>query len=386
MLGRGLESLIPRKDNVDEKAPEIFSPDAVQNANLPVGEQQMENSETHQPVNEKNDRKNFESELTAVPKIENAGDINSGIKIKEVNDHPEENSAPEKDLILDIPKAVEKINFQEIPKKHQEAIFLIEVDEIKPNPHQPRRHFDEESLKELAASIQEFGILQPLLVSKIEEETENGTKVSYQLIAGERRFMAAKMLGLERVPTIIKKVDLEANNLEMAIIENIQRADLNPIESARAFAKLQDEFRLTQREIAQRVGKSREAVANTLRLLSLPSNIQDALSQKKINESQARTLLAVSDLNQQQMLFGEILNNDLSVRDLREKINPDETVNTPEDPEKKYLENQLEETLGTKVQINKNQNKGKIIIKFFSPEELDSIIKKICNSDQTADI
>ncbi len=346
MLGRGLESLIPRKDN--KETPE-------------TGQKSAPSAPSSQFFSSDN------------PELKK--DLASSL------------SKPEENLKFNTQESIPKIDLernqtsQELPKKHHEAIFLIEVDEIKPNPHQPRRNFDEESLKELAASIQEFGILQPILVSKIEQETENGTKVSYQLIAGERRFMAAKMLGLERVPAIIKKIDLEANRLEIAIIENIQRADLNPIESARAFAKLQDEFRLTQREIAQRVGKSREAVANTLRLLSLPSNIQDALAQKKINESQARTLLAVSDLNQQQALFEELLNNDLSVRDLREKINPNENAGQSIDPEKKYLENQLEEALGTKVQISKNQNKGKIVIKFFSPEELDAIIKKICSDD-----
>ncbi|MDP3052473.1 MAG: ParB/RepB/Spo0J family partition protein [bacterium] len=342
MLGRGLESLIPRKDN--KETPETEQKNA-SSASAPASDF-------------------FSSDSPELKK-----DL-AGVLPK-----------PEENLKLNIQEPAPKKDFQELPRKHQEAIFLIEVDEIKPNPHQPRRHFDEESLKELAASIQEFGILQPLLVSKIEEETENGTKVSYQLIAGERRFMAAKMLGLERVPAIIKKIDLETNNLEMAIIENIQRVDLNPIESARAFAKLQDEFRLTQREIAQRVGKSREAVANTLRLLSLPSNIQDALAQKKINESQARMLLTVSDLNQQQALFQELINGGLSVRDLREKINPEETTGRTEDPESKYMENRLEEALGTKVNISKNQNKGKIVIKFFSPEELDAIIKKICQPE-----
>jgi ParB family chromosome partitioning protein len=290
----------------------------------------------------------------------------------------------------EIKSAVEPI--PSTKKATPEAIFLIETEKIKPNPYQPRRDFNEESIKELAASIQEFGILQPLLVTKIEQETETGTQVSYQLIAGERRFLAAKMLGLERVPAIIKKVNLEANRLEMAIIENLQRSNLNPLEAARAFAKLQDEFKLTQREISQKVGKSREAIANTMRLLSLPSNIQEALTQNKINESQARTLLAVDDLNQQQTLFRELLTNNLSVRDLREKIRtaaPTEvgTNFAPtgrEDPEKKYLENQLEEVLGTKVKISQNQNKGKITIRFFSAEELDSIIKKICSERENS--
>ncbi|MFA5084359.1 MAG: ParB/RepB/Spo0J family partition protein [Candidatus Paceibacterota bacterium] len=350
MLGRGLESLIPKKEDKGKQ-----------------GNEDKNTSSAPSVQFFSSDNPEFKKDLTdSLPKPEEdskfipSGHIPQGSDVREIK--------PEKD-------------FQEFPKKHQEAIFLLELDEIKPNPFQPRRHFDEESLKELAASIQEFGILQPLLVSKIEEETENGTKVSYQLIAGERRFLAAKMLGLERVPAIIKKIDLESNRLEIAIIENIQRADLNPIESARAFAKLQDEFRLTQREIAQRVGKSREAVANTLRLLSLPTNIQDALAQKKINESQARTLLAVSDLNQQQALFQDLVNNSLSVRDLREKINPEEPAGQPKDPEAHYLETQLEEALGTKVQVSKNQNKGKIVIKFFSPEELDAIIKKICQSE-----
>ncbi|OGG43442.1 hypothetical protein A3G50_01945 [Candidatus Jorgensenbacteria bacterium RIFCSPLOWO2_12_FULL_42_11] len=287
----------------------------------------------------------------------------------------------EKKSDFNILENTEKDDLREHPKKHQEAIFLIEIEKIKPNPHQPRRVFNEESIKELAASIQEFGILQPVLVSKTEEETENGTKVSYQLIAGERRFLAAKMLGLERMPVIVKKIEFEADRLEMAVIENLQRTALNPLETARAFSKLQDEFGLTQREIAQRLGKSREAVANTLRLLNLPSNIQDALVQNKINESQARALLAAGDLNQQQALFQELIASNLSVRDLKEKIKTEENSGRPADPEKNYLENQLEEVLGTKVKISKNQNKGKIIIKFFSPEELDAIIKKICSND-----
>jgi ParB family chromosome partitioning protein len=360
MLGRGLESLIPPQNPSDEnkeKTSETEQKTVSADPAAPAAAPQFFSP------NNPEIRKDFSSILANTKKEENK------------------------------PLPVENFNFaaapspniqkkeQEIPKKHHEAIFLIELDKIKPNPHQPRRQFDEESIKELAASIQEFGVLQPLLVSKIEEETENGTKVSYQLIAGERRFLAAKMLGLERIPAIVKKINLEADRLEMAIIENLQRADLNPLETARAFAKLQDVFGLTQREIAQRLGKSREAIANTLRLLGLPSNIQEALSQNKINESQARTLLAVTDLNQQQMLFQELISGGLSVRDLREKIKSDESTGKPADPEEHYLETQLEEALGTKVQISKNQNKGKIVIKFFSPEELDSIIKKICSGD-----
>lgn len=359
MLGRGLESLIPPQHPQTDSSGAAVQPlqpseekTAAPDAPLPVAPETT--------INQKPEEKE-QSPSSGIPEIkEIPADFSSG------------------NLNIPIPKNMEEDDLREHPKKHQEAIFLIEIEKIKPNPHQPRRTFNEESIKELAASIQEFGILQPVLVSKVEEETENGTRVSYQLIAGERRFLAAKMLGLERIPVIVKKIEFEADRLEMAIIENLQRAALNPLETARAFAKLQDEFGLTQREIAQRLGKSREAVANTLRLLNLPSNIQDALAQNKINESQARALLAVDDLNQRQALFQELLGNNLSVRDLKEKIKTGGISGQPANPENNYLENQLEEALGTRVQISKNQNKGKIVIKFFSPEELDTIIKKIC--------
>src|SRR3989338_8615740 len=149
--------------------------------------------------------------------------------------------------------------FQPQPKA-PDPIFHIEADKIKPNPFQPRRDFDEESLKELGSSIREFGILHPIVVTKHEIETDHGTDVEYHLISGERRWRASKMVGLERIPAIIRAMPSERERLEMAIIENIQREDLNPIETARAYAKLQDQFGLTQREVAVRVGKSREVV------------------------------------------------------------------------------------------------------------------------------
>ncbi len=281
-------------------------------------------------------------------------------------------------------KPVIEKDFRPPHKKHQDAIFYIEVEKIKSNPHQPRLDFDEESLKELAASIQEFGILQPLIVSKIEREVETGTQVEYQLIAGERRLMAAKMLGWERVPAIVKKSDRKSNQLEIAITENLQRADLNPIETARAYAKLQDEFNLTQREIATRLGKSRETITNTLRLLDLPSEIQDALAKNQINESQARLLLIVKDLNQQQNLFKQLLENNLSVRELRQKIKkPTENSKLKTenpisiDPEIANFQEQLIALLGAEVKIQKTGEAGKIIITFYSPEEIQGIIEKL---------
>lgn len=265
-----------------------------------------------------------------------------------------------------------------------DAIFQIEVDKIKPNPYQPRKSFDDESLKELAASIREFGIIQPLVVLKIEKETENGTAVEYQLIAGERRWRAAKLVGLERVPVIIRRVSRDQEHMEMAIVENIQRANLNPIETARAYARLSDEFRLTQREIAVRVGKSRETIANSLRILNLPTDIQNAVAENKISESQARLLLMIDDSIQQNAFFQDLLNKNLSVRELRNRIrgnNQESIIGNQRqkivDPEVHQFEEQLSNYFGAPVKIEKSGEQGKIVISFFSPEEIKGIIEKI---------
>ena len=274
------------------------------------------------------------------------------------------------------------------------AIFHIEIEKIKPNPFQPRKTFDEESLKELAASIREFGVIQPIVVIKIEHEIETGTQVEYQLIAGERRLMASKLIGLERIPAIIKRIAQGegAVQMEMAIVENLQRSSLNPIETARAYAKLQDQFGLTQREIAVKLGKSRETIANTVRLLNLPTEIQDALTDGKINESQGRLLLTVDDLVQQMAAFRDLLVNNLSVRELKNKIRRTTTPieektesiigNIQIDPELNAMQEQLMELLGAPVKIDPpagGSGKGKIVIQFFSPEEIRGIINKLIN-------
>jgi len=270
-----------------------------------------------------------------------------------------------------------------------DPIFHIETDKIKPNPFQPRRVFDEAALGELASSIREFGILHPLVVTKTETPTENGTLVEYQLISGERRLMASKIVGLERVPAIIKSVPTDRERLELAIIENIQRENLNPIETARAYSKLQDQFGLTQREIAVRVGKSREAVANAIRLLNLPTQIQDAVSGSKINESQARLLLMIADPKEQQLLFEDLILNNLSVRQLRTRIMAKkEAIARPVDSvmpdvETAQIEEQLREALGTKVRVQKEGQGGKVTINYYSPEELQGIIDKLTKAKES---
>jgi ParB family chromosome partitioning protein len=270
----------------------------------------------------------------------------------------------------------------------QGPVFLIEVDRISPNPHQPRRDFDPEALQELATSIREFGVIQPIVVTKLEKDSETGTQVEYQLIAGERRWRASQLAGLERIPAIIRRVELERDRLELAILENIQREDLNPIETARAYAQLQDKFTLTQREIAARLGKSREAVANTVRLLNLPSNIQEALSRKQISESQGRLLLTVPDIAHQQTLFEDLLKNSLSVRELKSRIKKSASPAPIEiypaapmiDPETAALQQQLEEVLGTKVKVEKNGETGKLVIDFYSPDDLRALLNRLTES------
>lgn len=264
-------------------------------------------------------------------------------------------------------------------------IFHIEVEKIEPNPHQPRKIFEEVALKELAASISEYGIMQPLVVTKIETETVSGVEVKYQLIAGERRLLAARMIGLATVPVIVKTISEDREKLELAIVENLQRANLNPVETARAYAKLQDHFGLTQREIAVKLGKSREVVGNAMRLLSLPTYIQEALSRSQVTESQGRLLLAVTDQLQQQNLFNDILKNNLSVRELRNKI---ERLNKPAaklpaeniynvEPELREAQERLQQLFGTKVELQKKGSIGKILIDFYSNEELQNILRKL---------
>jgi ParB family chromosome partitioning protein len=260
-----------------------------------------------------------------------------------------------------------------------DSIFHIEIEKIKPNPYQPRKVFHKEDLDELAQSISEFGIIQPLLVSKVIKEKDGGADVEYQLIAGERRLMAAKIAGLERVPAIVKKIDTGKAKLEIALIENIQRSNLNAFESAKAYARLQDEFGLTQREIAVRVGKSREVVANTLRLLNLPSHMQSALTEGKINESQARALLSISSITEQQKTFDRLIQEKTTARQIRERVASRQIQ--AKNPEELTLERQLEEKLGAPVKIIKNQGKGRIVIEFYSQEEWQSIIGALMGNE-----
>ena len=266
--------------------------------------------------------------------------------------------------------------------RHKESVFLIEVDKIRENPLQPRRDFNEIELKSLADSIREHGILQPLIVTKIEEEIPSGIKVSYELVAGERRLKAAEMSGLNFVPAIIRQKTEDKEKLELALVENIQRADLNAIEKARGYERLTKEFGLTQKQIAEKVGQSRELIANTVRLLQLPIEIQKAIESRRVSEGHGRAILTLSGDNQRLALFNEILTKNLSVRAVEtlgrqikgvSKRIKENTV----DPETKVLESRLEDFLGTRVKLAKSGNRGRILIEFYSSEELNAILDKI---------
>jgi ParB family chromosome partitioning protein len=262
----------------------------------------------------------------------------------------------------------------------KDSIFHIEVEKIKNNPYQPRREFNDTEINELAESIKRFGILQPLVAEKEIRETENGVIVEYRLIAGERRLRAAKVAGLERVPVIIREKESPQNNLEIALIENIQRKDLNPIEEAKAYARLQDEFGLTQREIALKVGKSRESISNSLRLLNLPQDMQNALVLKKITESQARILLSLDNPKERELIFQNILNQKFSVRDTQNFISRKRNFHNESqniEPELVVLQKELEEKLDLKVKIIKGKEDGKIIIKFYTAEDIKNILDKL---------
>ncbi len=269
--------------------------------------------------------------------------------------------------------------------KYPDAIFHIETDRIVPNPDQPRRNFDEEGIKELAASIREFGLLQPLIVTKVERETPTGMEVVYQLISGERRLLATRMLGIPRIPAIVRNVVSRQENLELAVIENIQREDLNPVELARAYARLQDEFRLTQREIASRLGKSRETVANTLRLLDLPADIQHSIEQGQISESHGRLLLTIDNPGLQQKLFKDLLENRMTTRELYHKARAGkpkqgELIGRGGEratPEVKFLQERLSSELGAPVSIHQAGGSGRITISFYSEEELQNILNRL---------
>lgn len=264
---------------------------------------------------------------------------------------------------------------------YRDSIFWVEIERIKPNPFQPRREFDEAKLRELADSIRMYGLLQPLTVTRNEiPRDDGGLSVEYELIAGERRLRASKLAGLLQVPVIIRVgEETDQMKLELAIIENLQREDLNPVDRAKAFDRLAKEFKFTHQEIGRKMGKSREYVSNTLRLLMLPEHILQHLAEGKMSEGHTRPLLMLNDRpEEQQVLAREILLKKLTVRETealarraaQDKVTARHKIN----PEILELERALTEKLGTRVTIEPREVGGRVVISFFSTDDLQLLL------------
>ena len=263
--------------------------------------------------------------------------------------------------------------------QENESVVEMKINTIEPNVNQPRKNFDDDKIDDLAESIKVHGVLQPIIVSKKGDY--------YQIIAGERRWRACKKAGLKTIPAIVREYD-EKKTREVALIENLQRQDLNALETAKAIKELMEEHSLTQEEISKTLGKSRSAIANTLRILNLDERVQDLVASGKISEGHARTLASIPSPQKQYKLAMDIINLDLNVREAeaRTKAEKENTLSSKKTKKKdslgkleiiyKDIENRLKKSLGTKVEFKPvTKSKGKIIIEYFSNEELDRILE-----------
>ena len=276
-----------------------------------------------------------------------------------------------------VPQETVKKITKETLQQTGEQVLNIPIEQIEPNPAQPRKLFDHREMEELINSVRQYGIIQPLIVTP---STGSGQakigESKYQIVAGERRWRAAKFLELKTVPAIVRSVN-ENEKLELSLVENIQRKDLNPMERARAYQRLIDEFNLIQEEVAKRIGKARATVANTLRLLNLPLEIQQAIEEEKITEGHAKALLSLDDPEKQKSFLRRILGVGLTVRETEKQVAGHRIRVTTFDPVLEGKERKLAEILGTKVKIEKKKNRGKIVIEFYSQEELDDLVNKL---------
>jgi len=257
------------------------------------------------------------------------------------------------------------------------GVLLIAVDQISPNPRQPRNRMDEDELHNLADSIREHGVIQPLLVTSDPAQPD-----LYILIAGERRWLAARQAGLERVPVILREAT-DQQRLELALIENVQRSDLGPLETAEAYRQLSEDFQLSHEEIAVRVSKSRSTVTNTLRLLKLPADVQTALAEGRLTEGHARAILALPTPQAQSAALQTVLAHELNVRQTEELVKrlsgerPPRPMKSALPPEMIALEERLRGRLGTRVRLTHHSKGGTIIIHYYSDEELDALVEHL---------
>ncbi len=279
-------------------------------------------------------------------------------------------------------RGLESLLGEAIGVESSEKILRINVADIQPNEAQPRKKFSEPQMESLVNSIREHGVLQPIIVRP--------TSKGYKIIAGERRWRASKQLGIKKLPVIVKSAD-SLKTIELALVENIQREDLNPIEKATAFSELKDNFSLTQEQIAKKVGQDRSTIANTLRLLDLPKEVQDFVSRGTISMGHARSLLSLKDTKKQISLSERIVNEDLSVREVEQIVSGSKTFADPtkspmgikltpkliKSPQILDLEDGLRRAVGTKVSIMERNGKGKITIEFSNNAQFENIVAKL---------
>jgi len=275
----------------------------------------------------------------------------------------------------------------QLPTRY-DSVYWVGTDKIAPNPFQPRKEFDEEKLKSLAESIRQYGILQPLTVTRKDvEKPDGGLESRYELIAGERRLRASILLGLREVPVVIRVgEESDSMKLQLAIIENLQREDLNAIDRAKALSQLVSEFGLSHAEVGAKMGRSREFVSNSIRLLALPEEIQQAVLNKDISEGHARALLMLCDRpEEQKTLFKEIVLKKTSVRvteQLARSIAVDKIRKNAKTSEMIEIEKSLTETLGTRVVIENRPKGGRLLIEFFSPEDLSHLVAALAEKHE----
>ena len=287
------------------------------------------------------------------------------------------------DAMIPVPENSPSLSTEKTESKAEDkgSETIVKITQVEPNREQPRKNFDEDALQELADSIKQFGLLQPILVQD--------RKTHYEIIAGERRWRAAKLAGLKEVPVIIRDYT-EQEIVEISLIENIQREDLNPIEEAQAYKKLLTEFNLKQDEVAERVSKSRTAVTNSMRLLKLCDEVQQMIIDDMLSTGHARALISIEDPEQQYIIAQKIFDEKLSVRDVEKLV---KNLNKPEKPKKEIIEDKsleiiyqdveekLKQSLGTKVDISsKGNGSGKIEIEFYNHDDLDRIIELLSKS------
>ena len=381
-LGKGLESLIPDRQMTRDQAPASGVPEhtpaplppQAEDATIAAIEKQLREAGDKVVTEDAHPAKTVShaEPIAASASLHNAGPVNADIE--------------------SVGSSAARSYQDHFSPRRSDAVFWIEIEKIEPNPFQPRREFAEEALHDLAGSIREYGILQPVLVTKKEIETPTGLEVKYELIAGERRWRAAKLAGLSQIPATIRRgVPDDRVKLELAIIENVQREELNAMERARAFKQLIDEFHLVQRDIAARVGKSRELVANTLRLLALAPEIQQAVHHGDISEGHARAILMVGDDAERQLeTYRAIVADRLNVREAENRarqiggktFTPRKRASKIEDPEMRQWQSKLQEQLGTKVQLQRIGDRGKIVVEFYSEEELRGLLHKLIKDQE----